>query len=158
MQVRVSHVPTQHVGMPVHLHLPNDGRIRRSPLRMDPVAESRSCGGSGGPRSRIGSSSGIRPDVDPVRFPIRQRGFVWYHSPIDGLPVCPARSEGESSNETKMIFLKKIMNYLQMTTPFAVAIKLFTVMAIFLFMSQIGSFTLPETQVQHHHPPSIDAS
>lgn len=46
-----------------------------------------------------------------------------------------------------------------MTKPFAVAIKLFTVMAIFLFMSQIGSFTLPESQVhQHHHPPSIDAS
>lgn len=45
-----------------------------------------------------------------------------------------------------------------MTTPFAVAIKLFTVMALLLFMSQIGSFALPEIETQHHHPSSADAS
>ncbi|XP_059350531.1 cationic amino acid transporter 2-like isoform X1 [Daphnia carinata] len=47
---------------------------------------------------------------------------------------------------------------LKMTAPFAVAIKLFIVMAILLFMSQIASFTVPEIDTQHHHPPSTDES
>lgn len=45
-----------------------------------------------------------------------------------------------------------------MTKTFAVAIKLFIVMAILLFMSQIANFTDPEIETQHHHPPSTDAS